>query len=554
MKSSKLSILWVLLLGAVLPIVITVIAKIIWPDVTWVQSPFHSLLEAVGVFAGIALATILLTQQRTADTRHYIWIIAALLGMGILDGFHAGVPAGSTFVWLHGMALIVGGLLFALIWLPVNPTASTAKAIPIMAVVIALILSIFSLVFSERLPSMLVNGQFTGTATAINVIGGVLFLIAGVIFLLRIQQSKKGEDTLFAYFCLINGVVGVSFALSASWHIEWWAWHGLRLIAYFILLGYLLSLYIRSQVELKQSRDHLEETVEQRTAALTGVLKDITDAVSVLSSTSAEILAASTQVAASSVETATAVSQTTSTVEEVRQISESSSATAKAVADSAQKNTDIAQNGKKAVEGLVDIMDNIRERVESIAESVVRLSEQGQAIGDIIASVNEIADQSNLLGVNAAIEAAKAGEYGKGFGVVAQEIKGLAEQSRQATTKVRAILLDVQKGTSAAVMATEQGNKAVETGVSQSGEAGESIRVLADGVAEAAQAAVQIAASNQQQMAGIRQVTTAMENIKQGSIQIAASTKQAEMAARNLNDLAQKMRQLTEHYQTGKES
>jgi methyl-accepting chemotaxis protein len=224
------------------------------------------------------------------------------------------------------------------------------------------------------------------------------------------------------------------------------------------------------------------------------------------------------------------------------------------VADNAQKTTEIAQNGKKALEGIVEVMDNIRERVESIAESVVRLSEQGQAIGEIIASVNDIADQSNLLAVNAAIEAAKAGEYGKGFGVVAQEIKGLAEQSRQATTKVRAILLDVQKGTSAAVMATEQGNKAVEIGVKQSQEAGESIRVLADSVAEAAQASVQIAASNQQQMAGISQVTSAMENIKQGSAQTAASTKQAEMAARNLNELAQKIKQLMEHYRTSKEN
>ena len=284
------------------------------------------------------------------------------------------------------------------------------------------------------------------------------------------------------------------------------------------------------------------------------MVKENKESVNLLSSSSAEILAAATQVAASSVETATAVSQTTSTVEEVRQISESSSAKAKAVSDKAEKNTEIAQNGKKAVASLVENMDNIRERVESIVESVVRLSEQGQAIGEIIASVNDIADQSNLLAVNAAIEAAKAGEYGKGFGVVAQEIKGLAEQSRQATTKVRAILLDVQKGTSAAVMATEQGNKAVEIGVKQSQEAGESIRVLTDSVAEAAQTAIQIAASNQQQMAGISQVTSAMENIKQGSAQTAASTKQAEIAARNLNELAQKIKQLMEHYRTSKEN
>jgi len=308
------------------------------------------------------------------------------------------------------------------------------------------------------------------------------------------------------------------------------------------------------QVSHNDEVGSLFQTFRTMTDNIRTMVKENKESVNLLSSASSEILAAATQVASSSVETATAVSQTTSTVEEVRQISESSSAKAKAVADNAQKTTEIAQNGKKAIESLVEVMNNIRERVESIAESVVRLSEQGQAIGEIIASVNDIADQSNLLSVNAAIEAAKAGEYGKGFGVVAQEIKGLAEQSRQATTKVRAILLDVQKGTSAAVMATEQGNKAVEIGVRQSREAGESISLLADSVAEAAQAAIQIAASNQQQMAGISQVTTAMENIKQGSTQTAASTKQAEMAARNLNELAQKIKQMMEHYQTNKES
>jgi methyl-accepting chemotaxis protein len=308
------------------------------------------------------------------------------------------------------------------------------------------------------------------------------------------------------------------------------------------------------QVSREDEIGSLGQSLRTMTDSMLTMVKENKESVNLLSSSSAEILAAATQLAAGSVETATAVSQTTSTVEEVRQISESSSAKAKVVADNAQKTTEIAQNGKKALEGIAEVMDNIREKVESIAESVVRLSEQGQAIGEIIASVNDIADQSNLLAVNAAIEAAKAGEYGKGFGVVAQEIKGLAEQSRLATTKVRAILLDVQKGTSAVVMATEQGNKAVETGVKQSQEAGESIRVLADSVAQAAQASVQIAASNQQQMAGISQVTSAMENIKQGSTQTAASTKQAEMAARNLYDLAQKIKQLMERYQTSKEN
>src|SRR2546429_5481422 len=123
-------------------------------------------------------------------------------------------------------------------------------------------------------------------------------------------------------------------------------------------------------------------------------------------------------------------------------------------------------------------MQGIRGQMSSIAESILSLSAQSQAIGAIIASVDDLAAQSKLLAVNAAIEAAKAGEQGKGFAVVAQEVKSLAEQSKQATVQVRKLLNDIQKATSAAVMATEQGNKAVEAGVKQSTEAGGSIRVL----------------------------------------------------------------------------
>ncbi|MEW6756055.1 MAG: CheR family methyltransferase [Candidatus Latescibacterota bacterium] len=233
---------------------------------------------------------------------------------------------------------------------------------------------------------------------------------------------------------------------------------------------------------------------------------------------------------------------------EVRQTAQVASDKARHVSESAQKSVQVAQSGRQAVEESISGMGRIREQMGAIAETIVRLSEQSQAIGEIIATVNDLADQSNLLAVNAAIEAAKAGEQGRGFAVVAQEVKSLAEQSKQATAQVRAILGEVQKATSAAVMATEQGSKAVEAGVRQSTQAGQSIKTLADSTAEAAQAATQIAASSQQQQVGMEQVAVAMESIKQASAQNVASTHQAEAAAQNLHELGQKLRQLVEQY------
>ena len=273
------------------------------------------------------------------------------------------------------------------------------------------------------------------------------------------------------------------------------------------------------------------------------------ESISQLSSSSAEILATTTQVASGAAETATAVNETTTTVEEVKQTSQVSSQKAKYVSETAQKSAQVSQTGKKATQETMEGMHRIREQMEAIAESIVRLSEQSQAIGEIIATVNDLAEQSNLLAVNAAIEAAKAGEQGKGFAVVAQEVKSLAEQSKQATAQVRMILGDIQKATSAAVMATEQGSKAVEAGVKQSAEAGESIRMLADSMAEAAQAATQIAASVQQQLVGMDQVALAMENIKQATTQNVAGTKQAEQAAQALKVLGAQLKAMIERDQ-----
>lgn len=295
------------------------------------------------------------------------------------------------------------------------------------------------------------------------------------------------------------------------------------------------------------------QSFRRMVASLQDQLKVINEGVNVLSSSASEILATGTQIASGAAETASAVSQTTTTVEEVRQTSQLATQKAAAVSDTAQKTSKTAQTGKKVVGELIEGMNRIKERVESIAESIVKLSEQGQSISEIINTVNDIADQSNLLAVNAAIEAAKAGEQGKGFAVVAQEIKSLAEQSKQATSRVRTILTDIQKGTSAAVMATEQGSKAVEAAVGQSVTAKETIDVLADRMTEAAQAATQISVSNQQQMVGMDQMTSAMENIKEASTQNAASTKQAEAAALSLHELANKMKQIMERYKVSTE-
>jgi methyl-accepting chemotaxis protein len=302
------------------------------------------------------------------------------------------------------------------------------------------------------------------------------------------------------------------------------------------------------KVTTQSDKDVLGNALAAMLEGLRKVNGEIREGVQVVGSSASEILAATTQVAAGAAQTATAVAETMTTVEEVKQTAELASRKAKHVSETAQKTAQISEDGKKSVETSIEVMNRIHQQMESIAESIVQLSDQSRAIGEIISTVNDLAEQSNLLAVNAAIEAARAGEQGKGFGVVAQEIKSLAEQSKKATAQVRTILNDIQKATSAAAMATEKGSKTVEAGVQQSANAGESIRLLAHGVEEAALAATQIAASSQQQLAGMDQVAIAIENILQASTQNAASTKQAEGVAQNLHELGQKLKEIVEQY------
>ena len=277
----------------------------------------------------------------------------------------------------------------------------------------------------------------------------------------------------------------------------------------------------------------------------------IMESATVLGVSAGRILEFSTQVAASAAQTAMAVGETTTTVEEVRQTAESSSQRARFVADSAQRAAQTSQSGREATDETATGMERIRRQMEAIAQSMVRLSEQSQAIGQIIASVDDLAQQSKILSVNAAIEAAKAGEHGRGFAVVAQEIKNLAEQSRQATDQVRTILSDIQRATGASVMVTEQGSKAVESGVRQAAKAGDSLLLVSTSVAEAAQAAIQIAVSSRQQAAGMDQVANAMQSVRQSSTQNVESARQMEEAARALNELGQKLRKTVEEHKAG---
>ncbi len=291
-----------------------------------------------------------------------------------------------------------------------------------------------------------------------------------------------------------------------------------------------------------------QEKIRQRQQEMEDVQGEISGAINMLASSSNQILAQTSQLATSSSETATAIAETTATMEEVKQTSRQMSERAAAVSEAAQGTAETSEVGRRSVQETIAGMGRIKGQMDVVAGNIVRLSEQSQTIGTIIDSVNDLANQSNLLAVNASIEATKAGEEGKGFVVVAQEVRRLAEQSKDATIQVRAILGEIQKAISGAVMATDQGTKAVEAGLVQSQASGESIGRIAEEIVKAAQAALQISVGTNEQVVGIDQVSSAMENIKKATEQIVASTKQSEESSRGLHELGLKLKKMVEKY------
>jgi methyl-accepting chemotaxis protein len=297
------------------------------------------------------------------------------------------------------------------------------------------------------------------------------------------------------------------------------------------------TITIKTQDELGEMADAFGTMLVQ----LRQLTSEVHGGAQSLSGAGEAIQAAVAQQSAGATAQSAAIAETSATVEEVKASAQQATQLAESVAATAREADRIATEGVTAVQDATGGMANIREKVESIADQILALSEQSQQIGEIIATVGDLADQSNMLALNAAIEATRAGEHGRGFAVVAQEIRALAEQSKAATAQVRAILSDVQRATNAAVMATEQGTKGVDAGAQLIDRAGETITGLAAVIQDASMSAQQITAAVRQHSIGMEQIVAAMTDISRATNQNLKATSSTQQAAEELTTLAKRL-------------
>jgi methyl-accepting chemotaxis protein len=266
----------------------------------------------------------------------------------------------------------------------------------------------------------------------------------------------------------------------------------------------------------------------------------IGSAVGQVQSSSSELQAAANQQATGAKEQATAMAEINTTISELLATSRQIAESAQRVALNAEQTASSARSGHGTVDLTHESIAGIRRQVDQIVSHMLELGKKSQEIGAVLDIVSELAEQTNILAINATIEAAGAGDAGKRFAIVAEEIRKLADRVGGSTKEVRTLIEDVRSAVNTTVMATETGSKAVDAGTRQFGDVASTFKQIADLVTTTTDAAREIELSTKQQATAVEQVNSAIANVTQASVETETSAGQtlqtvSQMAALSKN-------------------
>ena len=277
-------------------------------------------------------------------------------------------------------------------------------------------------------------------------------------------------------------------------------------------------------------------------------VREINEAALRLSSSANEVLAASTQHESSSTEQAAAIHETTATMEELKHASAQIAENAGSVARVAEETLGSARSGRGAIAEFIQAMQQIRADSAAVADSIAKLSKRVERIGTVVEVIDEIADRSDLLALNAALEGSRAGEAGKGFSIVAAEMRRLAENVMDSTKEIKNLITEIREATAAAGGAAEASQKATEQGERLGSVAAQAVEGILAGVQETSDAARVINLATQQQRTATEQVVASMAEIEDVTRQTTQASKQATGAAAELTQLAGRLAELIKRF------
>ena len=304
----------------------------------------------------------------------------------------------------------------------------------------------------------------------------------------------------------------------------------------------------RLEIQNKNELSELGKNLNIMTDSLASISKQINESSHHMSTSLSEVNSAIVSQTSGATEQASAINEITSTLEELEMSSSQNLEKVRTLGKSAEKTNKETQIGLDSVKKSIAGMHQIRDKVKAIADTILELSNLSQRISEITSAVSDIAKQSKMLSLNASIEAAKAGEAGRGFSVVAEEVRNLAEQSERSTKQVQQILDDVRKSTEKAVMATEEGTKGVDAGMKLTEHTGTTMESLRQVINDTTMACQQLVAASQQESAGIKQITGGMDEINKVTTSFVASVKQTSEAIDNLVHISNKLKENVDIY------
>jgi len=272
---------------------------------------------------------------------------------------------------------------------------------------------------------------------------------------------------------------------------------------------------------------------------LSGTLtRQIGSAVQHVQNSSAELQSAANQQATGAKEQATAMNEITTTITELLATSKQIAESAQRVAHMADQTATAARTGDQTVLKGQEAIGGIKRQVDMIVSHMLDLGKKAQQIGGILEIINELAEQTNILAINATIEAAGAGDAGKRFAVVADEIRKLADRVGSSTKEIRGLIDETRAAVNTTVMATETGAKAVDSGTRQFGEVAAAFKQIADLVKATTEAAREIELSTKQQATAVEQVNAAISDVAQSTKETEASSGQTFQTATQLTSLS----------------
>ena len=308
------------------------------------------------------------------------------------------------------------------------------------------------------------------------------------------------------------------------------------------------DLTVSVQAEQNDEIGKLFNGFNQVVANTRDMIISVSEAVAATASASSEISSSTEELAAGAQEQSAQTTEVAGAVEEMTKTILETSTNVTRASEIAKTSGNIARDGGKVVSDTIGGMNRIADVVTQAAETVKELGNSSDKIGEIVQVIDDIADQTNLLALNAAIEAARAGEQGRGFAVVADEVRKLAERTTKATKEIATMIKQIQKDTNNAVVSMVKGTEEVNSGKQLAQKAGEALDQIINSSKEVVDNIAQVAAASEEQSSAAEQISKNIEGISSVANESATGVQQIARAAEDLNNLTVNLQNLVAQF------